>query len=138
MTDIAAWLQRHDVTIDLITIWTVVLSALVIAGGLAVAWWTLRGTHDQTAVGRTLKWQKIALAVAFFVNGLYWGVVLTAYYTGYIVNLWEKVALRLLFSGGMLAGAVCVFLFVRALRREIDAEESWGTAPLAASHEDNR
>lgn len=138
MTDIAAWLHRHDVTIDLITIWTVALSALVIAGGLAVAWWTLRGTHDQTAVGRTLKWQKIALAVAFFVNGLYWGVVLTAYYTGYIVGLWEKVALRLLFSGGMLIGAVCVFLFVKALRAEIDAEEQYGIAPLAGPQEDHR
>ena len=136
MDTLANWLQRHDLTIDLITIWTVVVSAVIIAAGLAVAWWTLRGTHDQTTVGRSLKWQKITLAFAFIVNAAYWGVVLVAYYTGYMVGLWEKVALRLLFSGGMLVGAVVVFWFVRTLRREIHREQSWGTAPLAG-HQPN-
>lgn len=136
MTGVSEWLQRHDLTIDLITIWTVVVSAVIIASGFAVAWWTLRGTHDQTAVGRALKWQKITLAFAFTVNAAYWGVVLAAYYTGYIVGLWEKAALRFLFSGGMLTGAVVVFWFVRTLRKEIHREQQWGTAPLAGHQPD--
>ena len=135
MDTLANWLQRHDLTIDLITIATVVVCAYIIAAGLFVAAWTLLGTHDQTAVGRTLKWQKFALAGAFFVNGIYWTVVLTAYFAGYIVGVWEKIALRLVFSGGMLVGAVFVFLFVRALRSQIGVTE-YGSAPLAGPQDD--
>ena len=130
MDAINDWLQRHELAIDLAVIFIVVVSGYIIAAAMFTAAWTLRGTHDQTAVGRALKRQKVSLGVAFLANAVYWSVVLYAYYTGYIPSVAGKTLLRLIFAGGMLFGAVFASLFVRALRREI-GRERYGVAPLA-------
>ena len=130
-----AFIERHQLTIDLTVVWIVILSCFVIAVGLFTAWWTLRGTYDQTAVGRALKRQKASLTVAFFSNGVYWSAVLAAHYTGHRMIPLLGIALRLLFAGGMVAAAVFVGLFVRALRREIGRERT-GIAPLVESPSD--
>jgi hypothetical protein len=127
----AHWLYANDELIDLITIWAVVLSAFVIGLGLLVAWLVLRDTRDQTRVGVTLKWQKLALSLAFLVNGCYWGIVLLAYYTGFIVDFWDKMVLRLFFAGTMMAGAVFVSLFIRELLVEIRATPP---SPITLTH----
>ena len=123
MDTISTWLQTHDRTIDLVSVWVVVISALLTSAGLFTAWWTLRVAKDQTRLGTTLKWQKASLAVAFAVNALYWGTVLFAYYTGTLVSLWGKVAIRFLFAGGAFCAAVFVLWFAVTLRRQINVKQ---------------
>ena len=124
-----AWIERHQLIIDVTVVWIVIFSCFVIAVGLFTAWWTLRGTYDQTAVGRALKRQKASLTVSFLANGVYWSAVLAAFYTGHRLSPWLGLVLRLTFAGGMLAAAVFVGLFVRALRQEMGRERV-GIAPL--------
>jgi len=135
MDGLSAFLQRHDVTIDLITIWLVVVAAAFTAIDLFRAAWELRGTEDQTDLGRDLKRQKVALGLVSFVNGFYWAFVLFAYYTDYVPGMWEKSAIRLVFAGGMVLGSVFVRLFIRSLRKE-RCRGTTGSIPLGTDRKE--
>lgn len=113
------WLKAHDIQIDLITVWALAISSLVIAVGFLVAWMVLRDTEDQTRVGVTLKWQKLSVGIAFIVNSfLYWALILISYETGFVLDFWDRMVLRIIMAGSMLGGAFFVSLFVVALIRE--------------------
>lgn len=115
------WLQIHDLTLDLITVWALALGFGVLATVNVVSWWTLRNQHDRTPVGKSLKQKKAAEAVICAVMAILYGLTLYAYYDGYLFGFWERFWLRLIVIAGIVCASVFGIRFVRALRAE-----DWG------------
>lgn len=135
--DFGHWLQAHDLAVQVIVVWIVALSSFAIALAMFTAWLTLRGTRDQTKVGMTLKWQKIAVSTALLANGMYWSMVLVSFYYDWRADFWDRMALMLVFSIGMMTGAVFALLFAYHLRRESRSGRE-GAIPLAHDTEAGR
>lgn len=118
---IERWITAHDLTLDLVTVWCLAIGFGVLALVKIVSVAALRGSHDQTDVGRSLKVQKAAEAVACVAMATLYGLTLYGYYDGYQFGVWERFGVRLIVAGGVLIASVFGVRFVLALRRE-----TWG------------
>lgn len=119
LAEIGQWLQRHDVTIDLITVWALAVGFCLFGIAKLFAWWTLQGQADQTMVGVTLKKQKLTEALIGFGMSTLYGMTLFAYYAaGPQFDFWDRLLLRLGLFMAMLLGSYYSVRFVYWLRKE--------------------
>jgi hypothetical protein len=119
MNDLARWLQGHDTTIDLLTVWALCLGFALFAVVKAVSWWSLRDTEDDTDVGRSLKRQKLGEALMGAGMATLYGMTLIDYYlAGTTFGFWDRVMLRSGIFVGMVLVSIFGVQFVAALRRE--------------------
>lgn len=95
ITSITAWLQRHDLTLDLITVWALALGFGLFGLVKLMSWWTLRKQADQTMVGVSLKKQKLGEMFLGFGMATLYSMTLFAYYIyGTPFGFWERLAVR--------------------------------------------
>lgn len=118
MSDFTRWLKGHDVTIDLLTVWGVVVMGVLLALVNVVAWWWLRDTTDQTMVGVSLKRKKRAEAFKEMGWSLYWGMVLMAFYAAYQFGFWERLGIRALIVIAYVVAVINGVRFIYYLRQE--------------------
>lgn len=129
------WLQQHDVTVDLITVWALTLGFLLFAVTKAVSWWTLRSATDATMIGVTLKRQKLVESIIGLGMSTLYGMTLISYYMqSPVFGFWDRLLLRGGLFLAMVLGSVYSVQFVYHLRRasRSDAE---GAIPLANESE---
>lgn len=113
------WLLAHERQTDLATIWVVVIGAAILAGVKVVSYLTIRTQRDRTDVGRALKRQKLAEAVAWGALSLIYSAVLwIAYDASTPFGVWERMGLRVLLALGIIVAVVFGVVFIRALRAE--------------------
>lgn len=131
LESISLWLQRHDLTLDLITVWVLALGFGFFGVAKVVSWWTLRKTRDATMVGVTLKRQKMAEALIGFGLATLYGMTLFSYYfTGTGFGFWERLLVRAGLVVVMVFGTWYCMRFVYHLRREARGNRT-GQIPLA-------
>ena len=136
MTDLNAWLQRHDLTIDLITVWSFCLGFAVFGVVKATSWWTLRRQKDQTMVGVSLKRQKLGEALIGAGMSTLYGMTLYAYYVdGTRFSFWSRLGIRSALIVTILLVTWFGVQFVYYLRRASTSKQH-GTIPLAHESED--
>ena len=111
-----AWMMRHDLTLDLITVWSISAGLHVWALVKAYSWWVIWHTRDRTAIGRTMRPQKAAEAVMGLSLALLYDLTLFAYYTGWIPTFWQRLALRLLLIVAVIGASAWGLRFAAALR----------------------
>lgn len=115
---VTSWMVRHDLQIDLMTVWCLSVGFAVLATVEALTWWTLRGTHDRTRVGRELKWKKASTAVAAAGVSILYGLTLAVYYANVSLGYWDRLWIRAFVVAGVLGACFHGVRFVRALRTE--------------------
>ena len=131
LESISQWLQRHDLTLDLITIWVLALGFGFFGVAKVVSWLTLRETRDATMVGVTLKRQKIAEALVGFGLATLYGMTLFSYYfTDAGFGFWGRLLVRVGLVIVMALGTWYCVQFVYWLRRESKGNRT-GQIPLA-------
>lgn len=123
LTTIGAWLTRHDLMLDLIAVWVLFVGCLVMVGVKLISWAVLRTQRDRTAVGRTLKREKLGEAVAWAAFASLYGLGLATYYRQDTYGAWSELALRTLLIVGITVTVWWGIRFVFALRAE-----RWGHA----------
>lgn len=135
LNDFGQWLQRNDVTIDLITVWALATGFALFGITKVLSWWTLRRQNDATMVGVTLKRQKMVEALIGFGMATLYGMTLFAYYMAEpVFNFWDRLLLRSGLFVVMVLGSVFCVQFVWALRRESGSGRQ-GQIPLAEEEE---
>lgn len=124
--DVNDWLQRHDLQLDLITVWCITVGLTVWTLVKAYSWWVLWHTRDRTDVGRTMRPQKAAEAVMGLSLATLYGLTLLAYYLHWSPEFWTRLALRLFLIAGAVAASVAGLRFARALWRTNNAPPERG------------
>jgi Trk-type K+ transport system membrane component len=116
-----AWITRHDLTIDLVTVWTLAVGFAALALVELVTWLTMVGARDETTLGKRLRPKK--LGSAFICTGMstLYSLTLYAYYREHQFDVWSVFALRILIIAGIVTAVTFGVRFVTALRREV-----WG------------
>lgn len=112
------WVMARDVMIDLITVWALAVGFAAVGAMKTVSWWTLRGTHDTTDVGRELKWQKASEAVLAFAMSLLYSLTLVQYYDVRDFDFWDRLWIRGVVVLGMVGACIHGARFILALGRE--------------------
>ena len=116
--DLWEFVRRHDVTLDLIVVWSLCVGALTMSVAKLVAWWTIRGTADSTMVGVSLKQQKLSESVFWFGLSLLYGMTLAAFYFAHRFGPPERTALRVILMVAVVTSVYYVSRFIYYLRRE--------------------
>lgn len=130
------WLQQHDLTIDLVTVWGLALGFALLGVVKGVSWWALRSQDDATMVGITLKRQKMAESLLLFGMATLYGMTLYSYYmSGPQFGFWDRLALRTGLFGAILLAAFYGVQFVYWLRRE---SKGWETKSARDDRQDAR
>jgi len=130
LSHLDAFLSRHDLTIDLLIVWTMAVGFYVYALVKFVSWGVLRSQADVTMVGVSLKHQKIAEAGLGLAMGTLYGMTLVAYYTGHSFGAWERVLLRGMVVFVMLLGGIFGLRFLYYLGRESRLTAPDDTSPF--------
>lgn len=94
LNDLETWLQQHDVTIDLITVWTLVICFALWGLSKARIRWTLRDTDDEEMIGVTLKHQKGMEALVGVAMATLYGLTLIGFYFMVDVGFLPRLILR--------------------------------------------
>lgn len=131
LDSLGQWLQRHDLTIDLITVWAMAIGFFIYGCVKAYSWATLRRTRDATQIGVALKRQKLAEAFIGFGMTTLYGMTLYEYYVeGPNFGFWDRTGLRV---GLVVAMGICTFYGIRFLYwlRKEAKRGTHGTIPLA-------
>lgn len=122
MTDLLshlnAFLARHDVTIDLLTVWVLTVGFYLYAVVKIVSWGVLSSQSDVTMVGVSIKHQKLAEAGLGLAMGTLYAMTLYAYYAGHTYDAWERVLLRGMVMAALLIGGIYGLRFAYYLLRE--------------------
>ena len=114
------WLQKHDVTIDLITVWGLSVGFALYGMVKVISWWVLRKQVDATMVGITLKRQKLAEAFLSFTMAILYAMTLIAYYAAEPrFGFWDRLLLRAGLFIAMILASFYGLRFVYWLRREV-------------------
>jgi hypothetical protein len=116
--DAETWLLAHIATLELVAVWSFAVMFTIWAIGKLLSWLALRGSHDATAVGHTLKHHKAAEGVAMFAWALYWALVLWAYYDRMSYSIWVRWAVIVAIILAMAGATIRGLYFVAALHRE--------------------
>ncbi len=119
LPDLTDFLRRHDLTIDLFTIWTMCVGLYVYALVKIASWSVLRGQQDQTMVGVILKWQKMAEAALGLSMGTLYGMTLMTHYFGVTYEIWARSLVRLSVSLAIILGGIYGLQFIYYLLQEI-------------------
>lgn len=114
--DIEAWLMRHDLALDLITVWCIATGLAVWSLVKAYSWWVIWHTRDRTIIGATMKPQKSSEAVMGFSLALLYSLTLAAYYLGWVPTFWQRLALRVLLIVAVVGASAWGLRFAAALR----------------------
>ena len=118
-----SWLTAHDLTIDLLTVWILVVGFYTLASVNLITVWTLRHQHDETEVGKAIKGKKAAEAGMCAGMGTLYALSLYAYYAEYAFGPIARFGIRVVVAAGITIAAVFGVRFIRAL-----AGENWGKA----------
>lgn len=113
-----AWVDRHDLTIDLITVWSLAVGFAVLAVVELATWLSLRGSLDQTRVGQRLRPKKLGYALICAAMSMLYGLSLYAYYREHQFGVWSVFGLRVLIVVGIITAAAFGIRFILALRDE--------------------
>lgn len=113
-----AWIDRHDLTIDLITVWCLAVGFAVLALVEFVTWLSMRGALDQTRVGQRLRPKKLGYALICVAMSTLYSLTLYAYYREHHFGVWSVFALRVLIIVGIVTASVFGVRFIAALRDE--------------------
>lgn len=117
-SDVTAWMVRHDLQVDLATVWCLAVGFAVLSLVEGVSWWTIRGTHDSTDVGRELKWKKASSAVVCLAMSVLYSLTLYGYYQSHAFGYWERLWVRAFVVAGLVGACFHGTRFVVSLRRE--------------------
>ena len=116
----AVWefLNRHDVTLDLIVVWALCLGAFTMGTAKMIAWWTIRSTRDATRIGVSLKKQKLSEGVLWYALSLLYAMTLTAFYNAQRIGPPERTALRVVLMVAIVVSIFYLARFIYYLRRD--------------------
>lgn len=118
LPDLTDFLRRHDLTIDLFTVWTLCLGFYIYALVKFVSWSVLRSQHDQTMVGATLKRQKLAETALGLSMGTLYGMTLMTYYCAISYEIWVRSAVRFGIALVIILGGIYGLQFTYYLLQE--------------------
>lgn len=118
MTAVWEFIKRHDVTLDLIVVWALCLGAFTMGTAKMIAWWTIRTTRDATAIGASLKKQKLSEGVFWYALSLLYAMTLAAFYWSHQFGLPERTALRVVLMVAIVVSIYYVARFIYYLRRD--------------------
>ena len=113
-----AWIDRHDLTVDLITVWCLAVGFAVLALVEFATWLSMRGALDQTRVGQRLRPKKLGYALIAVAMSTLYSMTLYAYYQHHQFGVWSVFALRVLIIVGIVTASVFGVRFITALRDE--------------------
>ena len=119
LPDLTAFLRRHDLTIDLFTIWTMCLGFYIYALVKFISWSALRGQQDQTMVGATLKRQKLAETALGLSMGTLYGMTLMTRYGVISYEIWVRSTVRFGVALVIILGGIYGLQFIYYLLQEI-------------------
>lgn len=118
LPDLTNFLRRHDLTIDLFTVWTLCLGFYIYALVKFVSWSVLRSQQDQTMVGVSLKRQKVAEAIMGGAMGTLYGMTLLTYYCGISYEIWVRSVVRFGVVLAVILGGIYGLEFIYHLLQE--------------------
>jgi hypothetical protein len=112
------WITLHDLTIDLVTVWTLVFGFAILAIVDFATWVSMIGQYDETQLGRRLRPKKLGNAIICSGMASLYGMTLYSYYQEYQFTIWTIFALRILLIVGIITASFFGARFFLAFRRE--------------------
>jgi hypothetical protein len=120
-SSVESWVIKHDMTIDLTTIWALSVGFALLCIVNIITWWSLKRQHDQTGVGRSLRGKKLSEAILDLSVSTLYSATLFAFYMGHQFTPLDRLIVRLLLIIGILGAVFHGVRFINALRKE-----NWG------------
>jgi hypothetical protein len=114
-----SWVNRHDLTLDLVTVWSLVIGFAILSVVEFATWVTMVGQQDITTIGARLRHKKLGYSLICFAMCMLYSLSLYAYYQQHQFQPMTVFGLRLLIIVGIVTAAFFGSRFLIAFRREV-------------------
>jgi hypothetical protein len=112
------WITTHDLTIDLVTVWALVIGFATLSIVDFATWASMLGQYDETQLGSRLRPKKLGNAIICLAMSMLYGMSLFAYYREHQFDIWTIFLLRIFLIVGIITASLFGARFFLAFRRE--------------------
>jgi hypothetical protein len=113
-----SWVNRHDLTVDLVTVWSLVIGFAILSIVELATWFTMIGQQDVTTIGVRLRHKKLGYSLICFAMSMLYGLTLYSYYNQHQFQPMTVFGLRLLLVVGIITASFFGSRFLISFRKE--------------------